>query len=217
MHPHHHSHSRWQCMGGHRGRHGGFGRGPGFLRGFMGGAGFRGARMLASGDLQLIILALLEEKPRHGYDIIKDLEERSLGLYTPSPGVVYPALTYLEEMEFAISETEGNKKLYKITDAGKAHLDSKRAEVTETLEQLARFGKKAERVRKHFQEEEAENEFEREGPRGSREEWRKLKMEFMDLKAELKAALFEKMGASTEEKKRIFGILRKAIDEIRGK
>ena len=52
--------------------------------------------MLASGDLQLIVLALLQEKPRHGYEIIKALEEHSSGLYTPSPGVVYPALTYLQ-------------------------------------------------------------------------------------------------------------------------
>ena len=74
----------------------------------------RAGRMLASGDLQLIILALLSMKPRHGYEIIKAIEEHSSGIYTPSPGVVYPALTYLEETGFALSETQGTKKLYRI-------------------------------------------------------------------------------------------------------
>ena len=79
----------------------------GFLRrfgGFMGGGqGFRAARMLGSGDLQLIILALLEEKPRHGYEIIKALEERVGGGYSPSPGVVYPNLTLRAEGGFESS------------------------------------------------------------------------------------------------------------------
>ena len=77
--------------------------------GFTGGPGMRAARMIASGDLQLIILALLSDKPRHGYEIIKAIEEHSSGIYTPSPGVVYPALTYLEEMGYASSEPEGTK------------------------------------------------------------------------------------------------------------
>src|ERR1700690_2889425 len=114
------------CGLGRHGHHGHGGIKSGFLGGFGGfmGAGraFRAARMLASEDLQLIILALLEEKPRHGYDIIKALEEHSSGLYTPSPGVVYPALTYLEEMGLALSETEGSKRRYRITEAGLEHL-----------------------------------------------------------------------------------------------
>ena len=61
----------------------------------------RGPKMLASKDLQLIILALLSEKPRHGYEIIKQVEEHSSGTYSPSPGMVYPGLTYLEEMGYA--------------------------------------------------------------------------------------------------------------------
>ena len=82
--------------------------------------------MLASGDLQLIILALLSEKPRHGYEIIKQVEEHSSGAYTPSPGMVYPALTYLEEMGYAASGVrEGTKKLYRITETGTAYLNEK--------------------------------------------------------------------------------------------
>ena len=135
----------WGC--GHRpphgrhfaGRHRFFG---GFRGGFAGGPAMRAAKMLASGDLQLIILALLSEKPRHGYEIIKAIEEHSSGIYTPSPGMVYPALTYLEEMGFAASEAEGTKKLYRITEEGAAHLKANRASVDETLDHLARFGRK---------------------------------------------------------------------------
>jgi DNA-binding PadR family transcriptional regulator len=194
---------------GHHGGHGFFGR----FGGFMGGSGLRAARMLASGDLQLIVLALLNEKPRHGYEIIKALEEHSYGVYTPSPGVVYPALTYLEEMGFAVSEAEENRKLYKITDSGKEHLAKNRELVDETLEQLSRFGRRMARVQRHFAEEEAENDFEYEGSRASRDEWQRLKMEFR----EVKTALHEKMDSSAEEKERIFAILRKALEEIRGR
>ena len=78
--------------------------------------------MLASGDLQLIILLLLSERPRHGYEVIKALEEQSCGISTPSPGMVYPALTYLDEVGFATAISEGSKRLYTLTDEGKAHL-----------------------------------------------------------------------------------------------
>ena len=67
----------------------------------MGGRAFGMGRKLASVDLQLLILGLLAEKPRHGYEIIKALDERSKGFYVPSPGMVYPALTYLEEIGHA--------------------------------------------------------------------------------------------------------------------
>src|SRR5271156_4201549 len=81
-----------------RGSHGGFGRG---------GGDFRTGRKFTAPDLQLIILAMLADKPSHGYELIKALEERSGGFYTPSPGVIYPALTYLEEIGYATFESEG--------------------------------------------------------------------------------------------------------------
>jgi DNA-binding PadR family transcriptional regulator len=213
-------HSHWNLGGRGRGpfgggRHGFLGHFGGMMGG--GGRGFRAARMIASGDLQLIVLALLKEKPRHGYEIIKELEDRSSGIYVPSPGVVYPALTYLEEMNYAASEAEGNKKLYKITESGTEHLEKNRTLVDETLEQLARFGQKMARVQKHFADEEAENDFDESDPRSkAKDEWRKLKMEFREIRDELKAALFEKIDESSEEKKRVLGILRNAIKEIRG-
>jgi DNA-binding PadR family transcriptional regulator len=208
------------CGFGRHGRHGHGGVKGGFMSGFgglMGGGGaFRAARMLASGDLQLIVLSLLNEKPRHGYDIIKALEEHSSGLYTPSPGVIYPALTYLEEMGFTVSEANGNKKLYSITETGKEQLAKNREIVEETLEQLGRFGRKMARVQKHFADEEAENDFEQSDSRsGGRQEWRKMKSEFRELKDELKAALWEKIDAPTEEKMRVLEVLRRALAEIR--
>jgi DNA-binding PadR family transcriptional regulator len=178
----------------------------------------RAARMIASGDLQLIILALLSEKPRHGYEIIKAIEEHSSGIYTPSPGVVYPALTYLEEMGYASAEPEGTKKLYRITETGTEHLKKNHENVDEMLDQLARFGRKMAHIRKEYAErtEEAED-FASDASREIKGEWRKAKVEFRGLRDELKAALYEKLDATEEERKRIGEILRRAMQEIRGK
>ena len=210
----------WGC-GGHShgrrfaGRHRFFG---GFRGGFGGGPSMRVARMLASGDLQLIILALLSEKPRHGYEIIKAIEEHSSGIYTPSPGMVYPALTYLEEMGFAASEAEGTKKLYRITDAGAEHLKANRASVDETLDQLARFGRKIAEFQKRFNREtEEEEDAAGESGRHIKDEWRQARVEFRKVREDLKAALYDKLDASSEERERIIGVLRRAIEEIRGK
>lgn len=220
MHRHHHDHHAFFGRGG---RHGFGGRGGGFFGrfgggGFMGGSGMRAARMLAAGDLQLVVLGLLNEKPRHGYEIIKALEEHSSGVYTPSPGMVYPALTYLEEMNYATASTEGTKKLYTITDAGKEYLEKNRETVNETMEHLARFGRRMAQFQKHFVDEEnAAEDFAHDLRGQAKDEWRQMKAEFRDLRDQLKAALYEKLGASVEEKKRVLDILKKTIDEIRGK
>lgn len=182
----------------------------------MGGPGMRFARMLASGDLQLIILAQLSEKPRHGYEIIKQIEEHASGAYSPSPGMVYPALTYLEEMGYAESEAEGAKKLYRITEAGTKHLNENRATAEETLEQLARFGRKLSDFQKRFAEENEEGDA-ADATHGIKPEWRAARKEFRDVRDELKAALYEKFDASPEERQRVLEILRKTIAEIRRK
>ena len=101
----------------------------------------RGGRMFDQGDLKLVILQLLEEKPRHGYDIIKALEEKSGGGYSPSPGTVYPTLSLLEEMDYAKATLEeSGKKVYSITDEGKKYLAENRATVDDVLERLVQFG-----------------------------------------------------------------------------
>src|SRR5277367_2985603 len=149
-----HTHSYWAGRGGHHpfggagGRHGFFG-GP-----FGGGGGMRSARVLASADLQLLILLLLSEKPRHGYEIIKAIEEHSSGVYTPSPGMVYPALTFLEETGYATATTEGTKKLFSITAEGTAHLAQNRAAAEETWNRLAMFGRKLAHLQQQYAEDE---------------------------------------------------------------
>lgn len=128
---------------------GGFGRGgpgPGFMRG----GGVPGGRKFSSADLQLVILALLEQQPAHGYELIRGLEERSKGFYVPSPGVIYPALTYLDEIGHAAVEPEGNRKLYRITDEGRAHLAANRAAADAMLDALGRIGARMEHVREAY-------------------------------------------------------------------
>jgi DNA-binding PadR family transcriptional regulator len=89
--------------------------------------GGREGRVFDGGELRLVILALIAEKPRHGYEIIKELGERVGGDYSPSPGVVYPTLTLLEEMGYARSnQDEAGRKLYAVTPEGeKALADNK--------------------------------------------------------------------------------------------
>jgi DNA-binding PadR family transcriptional regulator len=110
----------------------------------------RAGRMLAQGDLRLIALALIAEQPRHGYEIIKLLEDKTAGWYSPSPGIVYPTLTYLEEAGYLTAQTEGAKKLYTITAEGRAYREENRAFVDAVLERLSRIGEKAARIRRHF-------------------------------------------------------------------
>ncbi len=111
------------------------------------GGNFRIGRMLASGDLRLVALYLIEQQPRHGYDLIKAIEEKSGGFYTPSPGVIYPALTFLEEAGFVSSHADGNKKLYTITAAGRTHLSDNRDAIQSTLAFLAKAGEQMNRFR----------------------------------------------------------------------
>lgn len=132
--------------------------------------------------------------------------------------MVYPALTYLEEMGYAASTAEGTKKLYTITDTGGEYLSKNRQSVDETLEHLARFGRKLAQFQKQFTEDENAAEDFANDPTGRiKSDWRQMKAEFRGLRDELKAALYEKLDASAEEKERILAILRRTIEEIRGK
>lgn len=122
----------------HHSRFGRHGRGGPWERGFAGGR----ERFLDPGDLQLLILQLLSEKPSYGYELIKSIEERLAGGYAPSPGVVYPTLTLLEERGFAqvVEPTEGGRKVYAITDAGKAELKANEAKLREITERIDHTG-----------------------------------------------------------------------------
>jgi DNA-binding PadR family transcriptional regulator len=108
----------------------------------------RARRMLVQGDLRLVALALIAEAPRHGYEIIKLLEEKTADWYSPSPGIVYPTLTYLEEAGYVTASTEGSKKLYTITDEGRAYLNANRDVVDAVLDRLAALGERVSRWRR---------------------------------------------------------------------
>lgn len=155
---HERNHER-DCAGQRgRGRHHGFGGRHG-LRGRHGMGDddtMHAGRMLAQGDLRLIALALIAEQPRHGYDIIKALEEKTSDWYSPSPGIVYPTLTYLEEIGHLTSQPEGAKKLYTITDEGRAHLEQNRDLIDAVMKRLAFVGEKAARIRERMEGEREE-------------------------------------------------------------
>jgi DNA-binding PadR family transcriptional regulator len=192
------------------------GRPFGFFGGMMGRGGrgvhgFRAGRKLGSDDLQLVILALLEEKPRHGYEIIKALEERSGGFYSPSPGMIYPALTYLEELGYAVVEVDGTKKLYRITDEGRRHLDERRAFAEAIFAQLRWIGSRMEHVRRAFEGDEAAPNMDTESPR------RGFGKALNEARHVLRAALVSRFDADVDEQKRVAEILRRAADEIVGK
>lgn len=105
--------------------------------GWSGGRGRRARRMFESGELRLVLLKLISEQPRHGYDLIRAIEELTGGRYAPSPGVVYPTLTMLEEMDFIEQSVgEGARKPYQITKAGSAHLEENEEEADELLRRL---------------------------------------------------------------------------------
>ncbi|MER9403370.1 PadR family transcriptional regulator [Mesorhizobium caraganae] len=185
---------------GHGGRGGGRG-GPGDM--------FRAGRMLADGDLKLITLSLLAEAPRHGYDIIKALEERTSGIYSPSPGVVYPTLTFLEEAGYAASAADGNKKVFSITEAGQAHLAENREMIDGVLEHLERFGRKMAKAREWFGWNDESDEGGRRG-RGPSE----ARDEFRTVRHRLRAALGEIVDAPAEKQAEAIAILEGAAEAL---
>jgi DNA-binding PadR family transcriptional regulator len=152
----HAAHAEWFAMrgGARRGRRhgaddpgaeGGFrmGRGP-FGGGPFGRGGGGGGRVFGPGDLRLILLSLIEEKPRHGYELIKELEQKFGGGYAPSPGSVYPTLTLLEELgHVKSSATEGTKRLFEITAAGSRHLADSGAALASALARMDMAAKAA--------------------------------------------------------------------------
>ena len=96
----------------------------------------RRQQMFESGDMKYVILKLLREKPRHGYEVIKALEEKFGGYYTPSAGTVYPTLQLLEDQQFIRGTDEDGRKVYHITPEGEAFLDARRGEVDEIFERV---------------------------------------------------------------------------------
>ncbi|AST34239.1 MULTISPECIES: PadR family transcriptional regulator [Ralstonia solanacearum species complex] len=203
---------RQWMMGRHHGGRPGFGRGFGGPGGFgegdegEGGNPWRGRR-LSSADLQLVLLALLKDAPRHGYELIKAVEEHSLGFYAPSPGMVYPALSYLEDHGFASVVVEGNKKRYAITPEGAAWLAERQQAADAILAQLRAMGERVQRMNEAMafdRDTEAADWSDAGGDPMRTARWR------------LKFALMEKRFASREEQQRVADILLRALKEITG-
>ncbi|MBV9843219.1 MAG: PadR family transcriptional regulator [Sphingomonadaceae bacterium] len=140
---HHHDHHR-------HGTPRGFGRG-GFGGRFGAGFGFReeggrARRVFDGGELRLVLLKLIADEPRHGYDLIRAIEERTGGAYAPSPGVIYPTITMLQDMgQIEEQASEGAKRSFAATDTGRAHLDEKSEEVAALFARLDALGTAARR------------------------------------------------------------------------
>ena len=128
------------CAPGRFGRGGprGFeGEGPGSFGGRGGWFGGPGGRVFGHGDLKLVLLALIGEKPRHGYELIRAIEDKFSGAYAPSPGAVYPTLTLLEEQDLIRPEAAGGaKKLYTITPEGQAFLADNKVSVDAVMARM---------------------------------------------------------------------------------
>jgi DNA-binding PadR family transcriptional regulator len=142
---HHHCERRFERAARWAAR---YGRGESFSgdweRGRRGG-GRR--RMFDAGELRLILLKLIEEQPRHGYDLIREVEARSGGAYSPSPGVVYPTLTLLLDMGLVEETGEGaNRKLFAVTEAGRVHLAERAEEVAAAFARLQSLAEIRERT-----------------------------------------------------------------------
>lgn len=140
---------RWRERFGREHSHGPcghFGRGFGGRRHEHRHGGGR-ERMFDAGDVRLVILKLLSEQPSYGYQLIKTMEERLAGGYTPSPGVIYPTLTMLEEEGLATAAVESGKKVYSVTPEGLQFLEENKRRVEALFERLAEAGKGFQRGR----------------------------------------------------------------------
>jgi DNA-binding PadR family transcriptional regulator len=193
---------KWAARHGWRGHFGpGFGRGG---RHGMGGSDFmRARRMLAQGDLRLIALALIAEQPRHGYEIIKVLEDKTAGWYSPSPGIVYPTLTYLEEAGYVTAQAEGAKKLFSITPEGRAHLAENRDFVDAVLDRLAAVGEKISRMRHR---DERDDERAKAGPpllRAALENLRDVALRRLDEEPDAEPRVVELLARAANDMKRV--------------
>ncbi len=201
MHGHCESHHGHWAAGRRRG---GFGFGGRHGMGGFGGMGgedtMRARRMLAQGDLRLVALALIAEAPRHGYEIIKLVEEKTADWYSPSPGIVYPTLTYLEEAGYVTASTEGSKKLYTITDEGRAYLEANRDLVDVVLDRLAAFGERVNRWRRDA--------------RGERENRPTLPPLVEATLEHLREAVGKRLDGDAEAESRLVEILARTVTEL---
>lgn len=211
-HHHHHRdhHQRHASAGGDW--FSGLSDGRGDADGFGGGGrGFTRGRRVSADDLQLMLLGLLEQNPSHGYELIKALGTLSNGFYTPSPGMVYPALTYLEELGYATVEQEGAKKRYHLAEPGREYLQANRDRLSLMFNRFKHIARKMDWMRQAWSGEPRTL-----GPEGEdvRTGWLP---ELVQARHGIRQALLERTDASPAEQRRIAAILTRAIDEINAK
>lgn len=121
-------------------------RGPFEVRWEVGRGERRRRRMFDGEELRLVLLKLIADQPRHGYDLIRDIEERTGGAYAPSAGVIYPTLTMLDDMGLIEPVSEGSRKQFAATEAGREHLEERADEVAALFERLDALGEERARV-----------------------------------------------------------------------
>lgn len=196
------------CLHGprHGGPHGRLGPCPGRHSHHHGGGEsdsefFTRHRRFSADDLQWLLLVLLERKPAHGYELIKAVGQLSNGYYTPSPGVVYPALTYLEETGLVDGASEGNRKCYQLAEAGRTRLSTEREQADFVLARLTHMGRKLDAIRRTMAGDTADGE----------DGWLP---EYVDARHALKHALIRTAGAGAASQRRIAAILQRAVQEI---
>jgi DNA-binding PadR family transcriptional regulator len=209
----------WHAIGRHHhGRGGRFsGGGPGFGGFGDESDGFPRGRKFTSDDLQLLLLALIGERPSHGYELIKALEARSNGFYSPSPGMVYPALTYLEELGYVTVQMEGNRKRYELADPGRSYLAANRERADLMLAKLSHIARKMDMVRRAFSGDAESAGAEAGGDESVGFRGTAWLPEFIEARRALKHALLLRDNASPDEQRRIAAILARATAEIEGK
>ncbi|MGB6102599.1 MAG: PadR family transcriptional regulator [Pusillimonas sp.] len=166
------------------------------------GANFTRGRKFSSDELQLMLLALLENQPSHGYELVKALRNRSGGYWSPSPGMVYPALTYLYETGYAAVTIDSNKKSYALLPDGLEYLATHREQADELLATLVHMARKMKYIQGAMA---ADNDA------APDDGWLP---DFVHARLALKRALLLKSMAGPAEQKRITAILEAATRQI---
>lgn len=168
------------------------------------GGGLTRSRKFGADELQLMLLVLLKERPGHGYEFIKELQARSNGFYSPSPGMVYPALTHLEELGYATVESHGNRKLYHLAEPGRLYLEANHERAELLFASLKHVARKIAWMKQAWNNDTDPGAV---GVNG----WLP---EFVEARRALKTVLLRRTDADHAEQRRIATILTRAVSEI---
>lgn len=161
---------------------------------------FTRGRKFRAAELHLMVLAFLAQGPRHGYELIRAFDSLSHGFYSPSPGVLYPALSHIVQQGHAQLQSEGKRKCYRITDPGRHHLAEHSQHAEQLFAGLRHAAKKMAWMQSH-------------GPESATQATGWLP-EFVEARESLKAALFARNDVDFTEQRRLTAILRAAVAEI---